>query len=106
MGLGPLVGIIKAAAANIPWAKVAQSTPLIVDVLGKAKAKLKLQEATQKELEERLKAVQDENARLTTALLHMSDKVQKLNSRVSLLTVISGISLLCAISALVLWMLK
>ena len=106
MGIGPFWIFVKAAAANIPWARVAQSTPLLVDVLGKAKAKIMQQETSQRNLEERLKGLQDENARLTTALLQMSDKLQLVSSRLSLLTAVSGISLLCAISALVLWMLR
>lgn len=106
VGVALFWGLLKTAAANIPWTKVAENTPLLVDVLGKAKARIRLNENSQKNLEEHLKSLQDENARLTTDLLQLSKKLQLLSSRVALLSKITGISLFCAVSALVLWMLK
>ena len=105
MGIG-LLGVIKTAAMNIPWAKVAQNTPLLVDMLGKAKAQIKQHDATQKNLEDQLKSLHDENAKLAATLLQLSNNVQSLTSRVSLLTKLTVFSLLLAISASVLWMLK
>lgn len=105
MGIG-LLGFIKAAAANIPWTKVAQSTPVLVDMLGMARAKLKLQETSQKNLGDQLKLLQEENARLVTDLQRMSGKLQLVTSRVSILTKLTAVSLLLALSSLVLWMLK
>lgn len=103
MGIGPLLGLLKTAATNIPWAKVAQNTPLVVDAFGKAKARLQQNEALQKDLEHHLKALHEENARLTSAVLQLSDKLQLVTSRVSLLSKISAVSLLLATASLALW---
>lgn len=105
MGIG-LLGIIKTAAEKIPWAKVAQNTPLVVDLLGKAKAQIRQHDASQRNLEEQVKSLHDENARLAAALLQLSDRLQLVTSRVSTLLKVSVVSLLFALSALVLWMLK
>ena len=106
MGVALFWGLLKTAATNIPWTKVAENAPLLVDALGKAKARIRLNESSQKNLEEHLKSLQDENARLAADLLQLSKKVQLLTSRVALLSKITGFSLLCAVAALVLWMLK
>jgi hypothetical protein len=105
VGIG-IWSIIATAAANIPWTKVVQSTPLLVDVFGQAKAKLKMNEASQRNVEDQLKMLHEENARLAATLSQLSVKVQLLNSRVATLTKLTVISLLCAISASVLWILK
>ena len=105
MGIG-IWSIIATAAANIPWTKVVQSTPLLVDVFGQAKAKLKMNEASQRNIEDQLKMLHEENARLGATLLQMSEQVQLLNSRVATLTKLTVISLLCALSAAVFLMLK
>ena len=106
MGIVTIWSFVRAAAANIPWTKVAQSTPLIADMLGSAKAKLQRYETSQKNIDEHLKQLQDENARLATALQQMSDKLQALTSRVFLLTTLTCLCLVCAVLGLVLWMLK
>ena len=106
VGVALFWGLLKTAATNIPWTKVAENAPLLVDALGKAKARIRLNESSQKNLEEHLKSLQDENARLAADLLQLSKKVQLLTSRVALLSKITGFSLLCAVAALVLWMLK
>ena len=98
--------LIKTAATNIPWTRVAESTPLIVDMLGKAKIRIKQNEAAQKSLEDQLTLLLKENARQATDLKRMSDKIQVLTSRVSRLTTLTGISLLAAVAALMLWAAK
>lgn len=105
MGIG-LLGVIKTAAMNIPWAKVAQNTPLLVDMLGKAKAQIKQHDASQKNLEDQLKSLHEENAKLAATVLQMSTTVQLLTSRVSLLTKLTFMSLLLSSCTVVLWMLK
>jgi hypothetical protein len=50
--------------------------------------------------------LQDENARLAKSLLQVSDQLQKVSSRVSLLTVIAAASLLIAVSSLVVCLVK
>ena len=106
MGVALFWGLLKTAATYIPWTKVAENAPLLVDVLGKAKARIRLNESSQKNIEGHLKSLQDENARLATDLLKLTKKLQLLTSRVALLTKITGFSLLCAVSAVVFWMLK
>lgn len=105
MGLG-LLGFIRAVAANVPWTKVAQSTPVFVDMLGMARAKLKLQESSQKNLGDQMKLLQEQNTRLATELQRVSDQLQRVTSRVSLLTKLTAVALLSTVSSLVLWMLK
>ena len=105
MGIG-LLGVIKTAAMHIPWAKVAQNTPLLVDMIGKAKAQIKQHDASQRNLEDQLKSLNDENAKLAATVLQMSNTVQLLTSRISFLTKLTAISLLLAISSVVLWMLN
>jgi hypothetical protein len=101
-----LWGLLSTAAMKIPWTRVAQSAPMLVDMIGKARTNMRMQEASAKNLDVQLKQLQDENAMLTSALLQVSDKLQLLTSRVSTLTKITGLSLLLAASALVLWLLK
>jgi hypothetical protein len=106
VAIGPLWGLIRTAAANIPWARVAQNTPVLVDMLGKAKARIRQQEASQRDIDDQLKQMQDENARLSASLLQLSGKVQLLTSRVAMLTTIAVFALLCAVAALVLRLVK
>jgi hypothetical protein len=106
VGIGPLWGLIRTAAANIPWTKVAQNTPLLVDMLGKAKAKIRQQEVSQRNIDEQLRLLQEENARLSTDLQQTSLRLRLLTSRVATLSAVSVISLLCSLAALVLWLLK
>jgi septal ring factor EnvC (AmiA/AmiB activator) len=106
VGIGPLLNLIKTAAVNIPWSRVAQNTPLIVDMLGKAKAKIRQSESINRDFEDQLKLLQDENARLSTSLLQATDKIQRLTARVSMLAKVSGFSLLLALAALILGIVK
>jgi hypothetical protein len=105
VGIG-LWAILSAAATNIPWTKVAQNTPLLVDLLGKAKTRMRLHDASQKNLADEVRLLQDENARLDAALLQLSEKLVKLTSRVALLQKTAVVSLLLGVSAVVLWLLK
>jgi hypothetical protein len=103
MGVGFVLQILRTAATRIPWTKVAQNTPLFVEMVGKAKDRMNAHAKIQ---DDQLKLLQDENARLAKSLLQVSDQLQKVSSRVSLLTVIAAASLLIAVSSLVVCLVK
>ncbi|HEY5513985.1 MAG TPA: hypothetical protein VIK40_10120 [Geomonas sp.] len=99
MGIALVFQIIKRIATKIPWTQVAQNAPLIADMVGKAKDKLNA--SARKIQDDQIQLLQEENARLAKSLLQMSDQLQNISSRVYLLTVITAVSLLIAISSLI-----
>lgn len=92
--------VLTAAATKIPWTRVVQSAPVVVEVLDRVKARVRLNEAAQKNLDEQLKCLAEENARLLEELKQASLKLQKLTARVSFLTKLTLVSFLCAVAAL------
>ena len=101
-----LLGLLKTAASNIPWSRVVQSTPLLVETLGRARERLRQNDASQRDLEEHLKLLQEENAKLTTAVLHLSQNLQSLSSRVTLMTTVSAVSLILALASMIIALAK
>jgi len=106
VGISLVWSVLKAAATRIPWLQVVENAPLVVDALGRVKTKVRLNEASLKNCDDHLKLLQLENARLAVELQQMSVKLQLLTARVSRLTKVAGVSLLCAVSALILWILR
>jgi len=92
--------VLKAAATKIPWTRVVQSAPVVVEALDRMKARVRLNEAAQKNLDDQLKYLVEENVRLSGELKQASFRLQKLTARVSLLTKLVLVSFLCAVAAL------
>jgi hypothetical protein len=106
VGIGLIWSVLKTAATKIPWLQVVENAPLVVDALGRVTSKARQNEASIKNCDDHLKVLQLENARLAVELQQMSVKLQLLSARVSRLTKIAGVSLLCAVSALILWIVR
>jgi hypothetical protein len=94
--------IVKAAVTRVPWSKVVQHAPAVVDALGRVKTRVRLQEAAQKDADDQLRLLVEENARLHGELNRLSKELQRLNSRVALFAKLAGVALVCAAAALVL----
>ncbi len=106
--MGIIWGIVKVAATKIPWGRVVENAPAVVDLVGRAKERLMA--STQDDLAERLKAIHEENQKLETLLLKTTDHLQTLektltvvSARQKMLSIVTGLSLLIAISSLLLW---
>jgi hypothetical protein len=106
VGIGLIWSVLKTAATKIPWLQVVENAPLVVDALGRVKSKVRQNEASLKNCDDHLKLLQVENARLAVELQQVSVKLQLLTARVSRLTKVAGVSLLCAVAALILWIVR
>lgn len=106
MGIGMVWGVLRQAAIRIPWSKVVQNAPLVVDVLDRMKAKVKLNEAAQRSLDDQLKTLTEENIRLSSEVLQVSLRLQQLTARVSVLSRLCLLAIVFSIATLVLWLAK
>ena len=109
--IGLIWGIAKTVATKIPWGRVVEHAPVMVDLVGRAKDRLR--GSSGGDLEERLIAIHDENLKLEKTLQETSRHLQELtntlkvlSARQAKLSIATGISLLLAISSLLLWAMK
>ncbi|GFO58375.1 hypothetical protein GMST_07000 [Geomonas silvestris] len=106
MGIGMVWSVLRQAATRIPWSKVVQNAPLVVDVLDRVKLRTRAGEAAQRSLDDQLHALAEENARLSADLLRTTLQLKQLAARVSLLSKLSGFAIGFAAAALVLALVK
>jgi hypothetical protein len=109
-GMG-IWGIVKIVATRIPWGKVVENVPAVVDLVERAKGRFKV--SSPNDLEERLRLIQEENVKLERTLLETAAHLQQLTNSVKVLSarqrtwsIATAVSLLIAISSLVLWVVK
>ena len=110
-GTGVVWGIVKTAATHIPWGRVLENVPAVVDLMGRAKERLK--PSQQNDLEGPVRLLQEENLKLTKALVETSAQLQEtgkvlivLAARQKMLIIATVLSLLLAISALAVVLLR
>jgi hypothetical protein len=106
-GIGIVWKVVKTAATKIPWGQVIESAPMVVDMVGRARAHMTAM--PHQDFQAQLKSVQEENLRLAQSLQHTADHLQEvsetlqvLEAREKVLIVGTAISLLIAISSLAL----
>lgn len=106
MNIATIWGIAKVAATRIPWGRVMENIPAVVDLAERAKGRFRGQGGG--EIEARLRHLQEENRRLEQALLETSGHLQQtirtmkvVVARQKMLMSVTAVSLLTAIAALV-----
>lgn len=108
--MGPVWTVIKLAATQIPWGRVIENIPAVVDMVNRAKARIRGGGAgpgsEQGSVEERLRVVEEENLRLGKALLEASETLQQqakalevLAARQKMLIFLAVLALLTAAAA-------
>lgn len=105
-GIGSIWGIAKIAATKIPWGKVMDNVPAVVELV---KDRLRAHaSAPGGDLDERIRSLQDENLKLEKALLQTSDHLQEaiktlkvVSARQKTLTMTTVLALLIAVSSLI-----
>jgi hypothetical protein len=107
VGIGMVWKVVRTAATKIPWGQVIESAPVVVDMVGRARAHMTA--LPHQDFHVQLKSVQEENLRLAQSLQQtvdhlqeVSETLQVMEAREKLLIVGTAISLLIAISALAL----
>jgi hypothetical protein len=110
-GIGVIWGVVRTVATKIPWGRVIENVPAVVDLVERAKDKFSA--STQNDLEEKLILLRDENLKLEKALLEISDNQQELANSLKVvlarqkkLAIATVVSLLIATSSLILWVIK
>ena len=110
-GMGVVWGIVKTAATQIPWGRVLEKVPVAVDLMGRARERFK--PAAQRDLEGPFRLLQEENLKLTKALVETSVQLQQIGkvlgvlaARQKMLAIATVLSLMLAVSALTLVLLK
>ena len=109
-GMGMIWGIVRTAATKVPWGRVVENVPAVVDFIGRAKGKFNVPASSQKDVEQRLRLLQEDNLKLGKALLETSDHLQAIAknlevvaARQKMLVLATVVSLLTAVSSLILW---
>jgi len=102
VGIGMVWSVLRQAATRIPWSKVVQNAPLVVDVLDRVKSKVLVNEAAQRSADDRLRVLAEENARLSAELLQNTLQLKQLAARVSFMTKLAGFALIFSAAALIL----
>lgn len=74
MNIATIWGIAKVAATKIPWGRVMEGLPAVVDM---AKERFRGHGGAQDGLEERLRLLEEENLKLGKALLETSGHLQQ-----------------------------
>ncbi|HJV65331.1 MAG TPA: hypothetical protein VJ550_06355 [Geomonas sp.] len=102
---GVIWKIIKAAATNVPWGRMVQNAPAVVDLVERVKERLLA--GAQHDLHDELQALREENVKLADTLLQTTARVEELGkalevmvARQKMLAVVAVVSLLLAISSL------
>jgi hypothetical protein len=92
---------------------VVENVPAVVDMISRAKGKLRAPITSKSDIEERLRLLQEENQKLAKVLLDTSDHLQELGkglevmaARQKMLTIAAVVSLLLAASSLLLWFVR
>jgi hypothetical protein len=105
--MGIIWGIAKAAATTIPWGRLVENAPAVVDLVGRAKERLKI--TSRDDLVEGMKLLQEENLKLERMLLEAATHLQKLEETLNLVAhrqkiwvITTVVALLMAISSLLL----
>lgn len=109
MGIGSIWGIAKVAATKIPWGKVMENMPAVVELVGRAKDRFKAHAFPPGgDVDERIRLLQDENVKLEKALLQTSDHLQEaiktlkvVSARQKTLAIATVAALLIALSSLI-----
>jgi len=111
MSVASILGVLKIAATKIPWSRVMENLPAVVDMVGRAKARLRVPASAPGTLEERLRSMEEENLRLGKALLQSTETLQQVAkslevvaARQKMLAIVTAVSLLTAIWSLCLWL--
>ena len=110
-GMGMIWGVVKLAASKVPWGRVVENAPAVVDLVGRAKERLMA--SAQDDLVERLRLIHEENQKLEKVLLETSTHLQELEKSLKavaasqrVLMMVTVVSLIMAVSSLVLWAAK
>ena len=106
-GIGVVWKVVKTAATKIPWGQVLENAPMVVDMVGRARAHLTAM--PHQDFQGQLKAMHEENLRLAQSLQQTTDRLQEvsetlqvLEAREKVLVVGTAVSLLIAIASLTL----
>jgi hypothetical protein len=110
-GLGVVWRVVKTAATKIPWGRVVENAPLVVDMVGRARARLTA--LPHHDFEVQLRSIQEENLKLAQTLQQSADHLQEVSqtllvveARQKMLVSATVVSLLIAVSALAVALLK
>ena len=110
-GVGVVWKIVKTAATRIPWATVLENAPIMVDLMGRARERM--MPPGHRGVEEQLRALHEENLKLTKQVAEASEGIEQLtraleviSARQRMLTIVSIVSLLTAVSSLLLWLVR
>ena len=108
-------GIAKIAATKIPWGRVLENVPAVVELVGRrfrsqgTPESRPAPEPARLDHEERLRLLQEENLKLGKALIQMTQHQQEIAkslevvaARQKMLTIATALTFLLAVSALVL----
>ena len=102
--------IVRIAATKIPWGKVMENVPAVVDMVGRAKGRFMASPSAQIGQDERLRLLQEENLKLKKALVETSDHLQQVAkslevvaARQKMLMIATAVALVAAVWSLLLW---
>lgn len=102
--------LLKTAAGNIPWGRMVQNAPAVVDLVERVRERLA---AGPHGVHEELEAIREENIKLADSLLQTSAQVEDLRkalevviARQKMVAGIAVVSLLAALISLVGWLVK
>lgn len=103
--------VVRIAATKVPWGRVMENVPALMDMVGKAKTRLREQPAQRGSLDERLRILEEENLKLGKALLQSSETIRQLaktvevvTARQKMLMTATVVSFLMALTSLLLWL--
>uniref|UniRef100_C6DY33 Uncharacterized protein n=1 Tax=Geobacter sp. (strain M21) TaxID=443144 RepID=C6DY33_GEOSM len=106
MNIATIWGIAKVAATRIPWGRVMENIPAVVDLAERAKGRFRGHGGG--DIEARLRHLQEENRKLEQALLETSGHLQQtirtlkvVVARQKMMMTATAVSLLAAVAALV-----
>lgn len=99
------------AATRIPWTTVIENSPVLVDMM--ARARERFMTAGTHDFPEELRVLQEENIRLANSLLQTTERLAEVNrmlevviARQRTLALVSILALLAAVASLGLWLVK
>ena len=109
MPSGMVWNIVRTAATKIPWGRLVENAPAVVDMMGRVKDHLKAPQ--QGDLYKELKLNREEHLKMADSLLQTTAEVERLKAaleviaaRQKMMMTATAISLLAALSALIAWM--
>lgn len=102
--------IVRIAATKIPWGRVMENVPAVVDMVGRAKGRFMASPPAQIGQDERLRMLQEENLKLKKAIVETSDQLQQVAkslevvaARQKMLMIATAVAFLAAVWSLFLW---